>query len=151
MEIQALANLVEKENVENLTSLANHIGDYFSVMKPPIALLNVFVGICAVLLAAGSDAPIASILVIAAAGFFSAGGAGAINCYIDRELDKHMTRTHNRPIPGGRISGPHPRSRLGFVFRGHRTSSGVPEPADRFFHRDGNFLVHLRLHALVET
>jgi protoheme IX farnesyltransferase len=73
-------------------------------MKPPIALLNVFVGIAAILLAAGFEAPIAAILATAAAGFLSAGGAGAINCYIDRELDRHMSRTRNRPIPGGRIS-----------------------------------------------
>jgi len=84
--------------------LANRIGDYFSVMKPSIALLNVFVGIAALLLAAGFGAPILAMLVIVAAGFLSAGGAGAINCYIDRELDKHMTRTRSRPLPSGRIS-----------------------------------------------
>lgn len=84
--------------------MANRIGDYFSVMKPSIALLNVFVGIAALLLAAGFGAPILAMLVIVAAGFLSAGGAGAINCYIDRELDKHMTRTRSRPLPSGRIS-----------------------------------------------
>jgi protoheme IX farnesyltransferase len=88
-------------------SMANRIGDYFSVMKPPIALLNVFVGIAAILLAVGMSAPLMVLLFTALAGFFSAGGAGAINCYIDRELDKHMSRTRNRAIPSGRISAYH--------------------------------------------
>lgn len=83
--------------------MANRIGDYFSVMKPSIALLNVFVGIAALLLAAGFETPILAMFVIVAAGFLSAGGAGAINCYIDRELDRHMTRTRSRPLPSGRI------------------------------------------------
>ena len=84
--------------------MANRIGDYVSVMKPPIALLNVFVGIVAILLAVGLAAPLQVIFATAAAGFFAAGGAGAINCYIDRELDGQMTRTRGRAIPSGRIS-----------------------------------------------
>jgi len=40
-------------------SLENAIGDYFSVMKPAIALLNVFVGIAAILLVVGLSAPFA--------------------------------------------------------------------------------------------
>jgi protoheme IX farnesyltransferase len=84
--------------------MANRIGDYVSVMKPPIALLNVFVGISAILLAVGLAAPLQALLATAAAGFLSAGGAGAVNCYIDRELDKRMTRTRSRAIPSGRIS-----------------------------------------------
>jgi heme o synthase len=83
--------------------MANRISDYASVMKPPIALLNVFVGIVSLLLAAGLAAPLQALFATAAAGFFSAGGAGAINCYIDRELDKHMTRTRGRAIPSGRV------------------------------------------------
>ena len=73
-------------------------------MKPPIALLNVFVGIATILLAVGVAAPIWAIVFTSAAGFLSAAGAGAINCYINRELDGHMTRTQGRPIPAGRIS-----------------------------------------------
>lgn len=37
------------------------------------------------------------------AGLFAAGGSGAVNQYIDRELDLRMTRTAKRPIPSGRI------------------------------------------------
>ncbi len=90
-----------------MQSLGSRIGDYVSVMKPPIALLNVFVGIAAILLAVGLGAPALALAVTAAAGFLSAGGAGAINCYIDRELDLRMTRTRYRPIPAGRITAVH--------------------------------------------
>ena len=72
-------------------------------MKPAIAFLNVFVGIAAILLAVGLSAPLWAIIFTSAAGFLSAAGAGAINCYIDRGLDKQMTRTRWRPIPAGRI------------------------------------------------
>jgi protoheme IX farnesyltransferase len=82
----------------------SRVSDYLSVMKPPIALLNVFVGVAAVLVAVGLTAPFSALIFTAAAGFFCAGGAGAINCYLDRELDKHMTRTCNRAIPAGRVS-----------------------------------------------
>jgi protoheme IX farnesyltransferase len=36
-------------------------------------------------------------------GTLSAGGANAINCYIDRDIDELMTRTRRRPIPSHRV------------------------------------------------
>ncbi|HYW00675.1 MAG TPA: heme o synthase [Candidatus Acidoferrum sp.] len=86
-----------------MSNYGNRIGDYFTVMKPAIAFLNVFVGIAAILLAVGLSAPLWAIIFTSAAGFLSAAGAGAINCYIDRGLDKQMSRTRWRPIPAGRI------------------------------------------------
>jgi protoheme IX farnesyltransferase len=44
-------------------------------------------------------------------GYLAAGGAGAINHYLDRELDARMARTRNRPLVNGRIS---PRRGLAF-------------------------------------
>ena len=44
-------------------------------------------------------------------GALSAGGAGAINHYVDRDIDALMTRTATRPIPAGRIA---PRNALWF-------------------------------------
>ena len=73
-------------------------------MKPAIAFLNVFVGIAAILLAVGRSAPLWDIIFTSMAGFLAAAGAGAINCYIDRGLDRQMTRTRWRPIPAGRVS-----------------------------------------------
>jgi len=77
--------------------------DYVSSLKLPISLLNVFVGIAAIFLALGMKAPIEIIVLTSLCGFFAAGGAGAVNCYVDRELDRHMTRTQARPIPSGRV------------------------------------------------
>lgn len=37
-------------------------------------------------------------------GALAAGGSGAVNQYIDRELDQHMARTAKRPIASGRMT-----------------------------------------------
>jgi len=81
------------------------IGDYLSITKPSIAALNVFVGVATMLLAAGLYILNAySLLLLVAAGFLSAGGAGALNCFLERRIDSRMRRTKNRAIPSGRIS-----------------------------------------------
>jgi len=37
-------------------------------------------------------------------GVMAASGASVLNCYIDRDLDKEMSRTKSRPIPAGRVA-----------------------------------------------
>ena len=44
-------------------------------------------------------------------GYLAAGGAGAINHYIERDIDARMSRTSRRPLPSGRIE---PRAALWF-------------------------------------
>ena len=39
------------------------------------------------------------------------GGANALNCYLERETDRHMARTRSRPLPAGRMA---PNVALGF-------------------------------------
>src|SRR4029453_12101318 len=45
-------------------------------------------------------------------GTLAAGGANAINMYVDRDIDRIMARTRNRPIASGRVA---PRSALIFA------------------------------------
>ena len=86
-----------------MNSSQSTINDYVSSLKLPISLLNVFVGIAAMLLAVGLHASFDVMFLTGLSGFLAAGGASAVNCYIDRELDGRMSRTRNRPIPGGRV------------------------------------------------
>ncbi len=44
-------------------------------------------------------------------GYLSAGGAGAVNHWYDRDIDARMPRTADRPVPSGRVS---PRAALTF-------------------------------------
>jgi heme o synthase len=51
------------------------------------------------------------VLLTCLGGYLSAGGAGAVNHYYDRDIDAQMARTANRPVPAGRVA---PRSALLF-------------------------------------
>ncbi len=53
----------------------------------------------------------ATIALTCLGGYLSAGGAGAVNHYLDRDIDARMRRTASRPIPAGRIA---PRAALVF-------------------------------------
>ena len=50
-------------------------------------------------------------LVVLVGGYLMAGGANAVNMYLDRDIDTQMARTRLRPIPSGRMGA---RSVLAF-------------------------------------
>jgi protoheme IX farnesyltransferase len=35
------------------------------------------------------------------------GAANTLNCWLERDIDRHMARTKNRPLPGGRLQARH--------------------------------------------
>jgi protoheme IX farnesyltransferase len=45
------------------------------------------------------------VLLVLLGGYLMAGGANAVNMYMDRDIDDRMARTRLRPIPSGRMSG----------------------------------------------
>ena len=46
---------------------------------------------------------IISLLLVSLGGYLMAGGANAVNMYLDRDIDDRMARTRLRPIPSGRM------------------------------------------------
>jgi protoheme IX farnesyltransferase len=77
---------------------------YLTLTKPKIILLLDFTAVAAFLVAVGSRIDLARLVSVLLAGTLASGGAGALNSYIDREIDRKMGRTSRRPIPMGEVS-----------------------------------------------
>lgn len=77
--------------------------DYIALTKPRVVSLLVVTGVCGYLAGAAGHVRIAVMLGVAGGGALAAGGANALNCAFDRDLDATMARTRGRPIPGGRV------------------------------------------------
>ncbi len=81
--------------------------DYISLLKLRIVLLLDATAVGVMLPAAHGHPRVQAVLAVLAGGTLAAGGAHAINCWFDRDIDAEMTRTRRRPIPGGRIPAWH--------------------------------------------
>lgn len=57
-------------------------------------------------LAAGGIPPLSVVVPTLIGGALAAGGANALNCYIDRDIDALMARTAHRPSATGQVPGP---------------------------------------------
>ena len=85
------------------------VADYVTLTKPRVQLLLLLTTV-ATMEVAGSPS-LGLILLTLLGGALSAGGAGAVNHWYDRDIDVRMARTATRPVPSGRIS---PRAALTF-------------------------------------
>jgi protoheme IX farnesyltransferase len=78
------------------------LGDYLELTKPKVQLLLLTTTVTTMEVAGNPSA--GRIAVTCLGGYLSAGGAGAINHVIDRDIDALMARTAGRPVPAGRVS-----------------------------------------------
>lgn len=81
--------------------------DYFVLTKPSIMLLLLITTLPAMVLARDGWPGWGLVLSTLFGGVLAAGGSGAVNMYIDRDIDGQMKRTQNRPIPSGRVPARH--------------------------------------------
>jgi protoheme IX farnesyltransferase len=78
--------------------------DYLQLTKPRIAVLLIFTTVTAMIIAAHGIPDLKALCGTVIGGVLAAIGASVLNCFIDRDLDKEMSRTKSRPIPAGRIA-----------------------------------------------
>jgi protoheme IX farnesyltransferase len=85
------------------------VSDLVALTKPKVQSLLLLTTVTTMLVAGTPS--IELIVWTCIGGYLSAGGAGAVNHWYDRDIDAQMARTATRPIPAGRIA---PRVALWF-------------------------------------
>jgi heme o synthase len=88
---------VEKRPLDR--DLAERVRAYFALTKPRIIELLLITTVPAMIVAERGLPPLSLVLVTLVGGALAAGGANAINCYVDRDIDSIMVRTRRRPLP----------------------------------------------------
>jgi len=95
---KALAPVAARE----LSPARQLLADYIALTKPKVQSLLLLTTV-ATMYVAGTPSPLL-VALTCLGGYLSAGGAGAVNHYWDRDIDARMARTADRPIPSGRVS-----------------------------------------------
>jgi len=78
------------------------IRDYLTLTKPKVQSLLLLTTVTTMYVAGNPSAEL--IFLVCLGGALSAGGAGAINHAVDRDIDRTMARTADRPVASGRVS-----------------------------------------------
>ncbi len=84
-------------------SFRQTLHDYVALTKPEIISLLLVTTVCTMFIATRDMPSWGLIFWTTLGGALSAGGANALNCYVDQDIDQEMTRTRRRPIPSGRL------------------------------------------------
>jgi protoheme IX farnesyltransferase len=83
------------------------VGAYVRLTKPRVIELLLITAVPPMVLAEGGVPSLGLVLAVVAGGAMAAGGANTINCWIERDRDQLMRRTHERPLPRGEITPAH--------------------------------------------
>ena len=98
----------------------SRIGDYIMLVKLKLSLLVVFTSLMAYLIVAGSNVSIIGLVLLGIGGFLVTGAANALNQVLEKDHDKNMSRTADRPITAGRM-----KASEGVMFAGLSCLIGV--------------------------
>jgi protoheme IX farnesyltransferase len=102
---------IESPALAASSGLTRTLRDYVALTKPRVVVLLEVTTVFAMVMAARGWPGWMLTANTIVGGWLAAGGAHAINCWFDRDIDASMGRTRSRPIPAGRID---PRNALLF-------------------------------------
>ncbi len=83
------------------------VRDYVSLMKLRVVVLLDATALAVMIPASHGHVRLLAVAAVLVGGTLAAGGAHAINCWFDRDIDAEMSRTRRRPLPDGRIPAHH--------------------------------------------
>ncbi len=88
--------------VQSAGGLGQVLSDYAALTKPKVQSLLLLTTVSTMYVAGHPSVGLVALTCLG--GYLSAGGAGAVNHYYDRDIDARMARTADRPVPSGRVS-----------------------------------------------
>jgi len=88
--------------VQSAGGLGQVLSDYAALTKPKVQSLLLLTTVSSMYVAGHPSVGLVALTCLG--GYLSAGGAGAVNHYYDRDIDARMARTADRPVPSGRVS-----------------------------------------------
>lgn len=100
-------NPVVEAPVRQRRRFSELVRDYVALTKPRVISLLLFTTLAAMVIAAREWPSTWLVLAVMIGGYMSAGSANAINMVIERDLDRSMERTSNRPTAADRMSAAH--------------------------------------------
>ena len=89
--------------IEKSGGIMGLVNDYVTLTKPPIIVLLVITAIGGMFLAAEGIPSLQALAMVSAGGALGAGGANAINHFLDQDIDAIMSRTMKRPVASHRV------------------------------------------------
>ena len=89
--------------IENPGGTMGLVNDYVTLTKPPIIVLLVITAIGGMFLAAEGIPSLQTLALVSVGGALGAGGANAINHFLDQDIDAIMSRTVQRPVASHRV------------------------------------------------
>ncbi|HYI34781.1 MAG TPA: heme o synthase [Glaciibacter sp.] len=95
---------VETHASSGTRSIRRTVLAYVALTKPRVIELLLVVTAPTMILAQNGIPSLWLVLATLIGGALSAGSAGAFNCYIDRDIDRVMKRTKNRPLVTGELT-----------------------------------------------
>jgi protoheme IX farnesyltransferase len=95
---------VEPRVTNERRSFKRTVGAYIALTKPRVIELLLVVTAPTMILAQNGIPSLWLMLATLIGGALSAGSAGAFNCYLDRDIDRLMKRTKNRPLVTGELT-----------------------------------------------
>lgn len=101
--VSVKATTQERENVK-ISLLGQRVRDYKLLVKLRLSLTVVFSSVMAFLIAANQPVHWLAVITLALGGFLVTGAANTLNQVLEKDYDKLMKRTADRPLAAGRMT-----------------------------------------------
>lgn len=94
----------EEVEASRQVNIRQRLGDFLMMTRPIVVLLLLTTACAGLAIAGRSLPPFKLAFWTLFGGALAAGGAQAVNQYVDRDIDRLMGRTARRPLPAGRLT-----------------------------------------------